>query len=360
MRTLTPLNRDQSAIGLIKIYVSGYDGSVAEPYVVAQATVTPFDGGAPVIKTVHLVLRRNVGSTAHGLVALNGLTMNNSTYADSYISNPSGSPTGPWSVYSSSIDRSNASVVVLGGSVSIASGQIRGNLYLGSGVTAPPASEVTGTITPNYTATFPFPAYPTAAGVSRSYNLASGIPTTLPRAGDLPASDGRYYYFCANTSIRNITITANRDVTIVGTPAVGMPVTSSNPVSLPTTSSLHVYMTGAFTMSGTNINTSGYAGDLRIYTTTAGNCTVGNNSQLVAWFQAPNAALVATGSSTSNRLSGFFLARTITTSNQQHFHYDESLQPPASTASYEVTRWLEFQSAADRALVAGLTGGYLR
>lgn len=360
MRTLTPFNRDQNGVGVVKVYVKGYDGSDAAPYVVAQATVTPFDGGAPVSKTVHLMIRQNAGTTAHGLVALNGLTMNNSTYADSYISNPTGSPTGPWLVYSSAIDRSSASVVVLAGSVSIANGQIKGNLYLGSGVTAPLASEVTGTITTDYTATFPFPTYPTAAGVSQSYDLGSSIPTTLPRAGDLPASDGRYYYFCANTSIRKITITANRDVTIVGTASVGMPVTSTNPISLPTTSSLLVYMTGAFTISGTSINASGYAGDLRIYTTTASNCTIGNNSQLVAWFQAPNAALIATGSSTSNRLSGFFLARTVSTASQQHFHYDESLQPATTAASYDVTRWLDFQSAADRATVAGLTGGYLQ
>ena len=360
MRTLTPFNRDQNAIGLIKVYVRGYDGSDAAPYVVAQATITPFDGGAPVIRTVHLMIRQKAGTTAHGLVALNGLTMSNSTYADSYISNPTGSPAGPWLVYASGIARSNASVAVLAGSVSIASGQIRGNLYLGSGVTAPLASEVTGTITTNYTATFPFPAYPTAAGVSQSYNLGSSIPTTLPRTGDLPASDGRYYYFCASTSVRNFTVRANSNISIIGTASVGMPVTASRPITLPTTSSLHVYLTGAFSISNTALNSSGYAGALRIYTTTTSKCTVGNNSRLVAWFQAPNAALSASGGSTNNRLSGFFLAKTISTASQQHFHYDESLQPAASAASYEVTRWLDFQSAADRATVAGLTGGYLQ
>lgn len=360
MLTLPPLNRNQNAIGLIKVYVKGYDGSDAAPYVVAQGIVTPFDGGAPVCKTVYLVIRRTAAKLAHGLVALNGLTLNNSTYVDSYLSNPGGSALGPWLVYSTAIARPNASVVVLGGSVNIGSGQIRGDLYLGAGVTAPLASEVTGTITSNYTATFSLPTYPTAAGVNQSYNLGSSIPTTLPRAGDLPASDGRYYYFCANTSIRKITITANRDVTIVGTATVGMPVTSSNPITLPATSSLHVYMTGAFTISGSSINPTGYAGDLRIYTTTSSNCTVGNNSQVVAWFQAPNAAFSATGTSANNRLCGFFLARTITVASTQNIHGDETLVGASSSASYDVTRWLEFQSAADRATVSGLTGGYLQ
>jgi hypothetical protein len=360
MRTLTPFNRDQNAIGVTKIYVKGYDGSDAAPYVISQAVVTPFDGGAPIIKTVHLVIRRTAASTPHGLVALNGLTLSGSTFVDSYISNPTSSPTGPWLVYSTAIDRSNASVAVLGGTVSIGSGQIKGNLYLAAGVAAPSAGDVTGTITTNYTVSVPFPTYPTAAGVSQSYNLGSTIPLILPRVGDVAASDGRYYYFCANTSIRSVAITANRDVTIVGTSNVGMPVTALTPVSVPTTSSLHVYMTGAFSLTGSAINASGYAGDVRIYTTTASNCTVGNTSQLVAWFQAPNAAFSASGNSSANRLSGFFLARTITVSQQQDIHCDESLLGVATTPAYDVTRWLDFQSAADKATVSGLTGGYLR
>ena len=360
MRALPTFNRDQNGVGVVKVYVKGYDGSDAAPYIVSQAVVTPFDGGAPIIKTVHLVIRRNAATVAPGLVALNGLTLANATYADSYLSNPLASPAGPWLVYSSLIARSNVSVVVLAGTVSIGTGQIKGNLYLGAGVTAPAASKVTGTITTNYTATFPFPTYPTAASVSQSYNLGSTIPALLPRVGDLPASDGRYYYFCASTSILSLTITASRNVTIVGTASVGMPVTLGTPVTLPTTSSLYVYMTDAFTIAGTGVNTLGYAGNLRIYTTTATACTVGNNSQVVAWFQAPNAAFSATGGNSSNRLSGFFLANTIAVANSQDIHGDESLLVAATTATYDVTRWLDFQSAADRATVAGLTGGYLQ
>ena len=36
MRTLTPFNRDQNAIGVTKIYVKGYDGSDAAPYIIAR------------------------------------------------------------------------------------------------------------------------------------------------------------------------------------------------------------------------------------------------------------------------------------------------------------------------------------
>ncbi len=356
MRTLPTFNRDQNAIGVVKVYVKGYDGSDAAPYLMAQAVVTPFDGGAPVIRTLHLALRRLPGTGGHGLVVLNGaLTMNNSTYADSYISNPSGSPTGPWSAYPAAGARSAASVAVLAGSVSIASGQVRGDMYLGSTVTSPASSDYTGTLTKPYSATYPFPAFPTAAGVSQSYSLGAAIPATLPRTGDLPAADGRYYYF-TSASVRNFTVAANSNVTITGTS--GMAVTTTYPVTLPTTSTLHVYVTGAVTLgTGVALNASGYAGALRICTSTASNCTVANNCQLVAMFHAPNAAFSASGANAANRLSGCFIARTISTNNAHNFHFDESLPV---YATYEMTRYMDFQSAADRATVSGLTGGYLR
>lgn len=360
MRTLTPINRDQSAIGLIKVYVKGYDASDAAPYIVSQAVVTPFDGGAPITKTVHLMINLNAGTTTHGLVALNGLALNTATYADSYISNPTSSPTGPWLVYPAGGARNFTSVAVLAGTVTIGTGQIKGNLYLGTGVASPGASKVTGTITVDYTATFPFPAYPAAAGVSQSYDLASTIPARLPRVGDLPAADGRYYYFCVSTSICSFSVAANSNVTIVGTASVGMPITSTTQITLPTTSTLYVYMTDAFTISATALNASGWAGALKIYTTTTTACTVGNASQVSACIHAPNADLQATGKSNANLLCGRFIAKTISASHTQNIHYDESLQPTASALTYNVTRWLELQSAADRATVAGLTGNYLR
>jgi hypothetical protein len=356
MRTLPTFNRDQNAVGVVKVYVHGYDGSDAAPYIVSQAAVTPFDGGAPVIRTVHLALRRNPGTAGKGLVVLNGaFTLTSPTYADSYISNPTSNPTGPWSVYPAAGARSNNDVVVLAGTVTIGTnGNLRGDLYLGAGVTAPPAARVTGTITKPYSATYLFPAYPTAAGVSQSYNLAATIPATLPRAGDLPAADGRYYYF-TSASVCKFTVAANSNVTIVGTST--MAVTAANFITLPTTSTLQVYVTGVFSISGTNLNVAGYAGAMRIYTSTASACSIGNNSQVVAMIHAPNATLAATGATLTNTVSGMIIAKSITASGGHEFHFDESLPV---YATYDMTRYMDFQSAADRATVAGLTGNYLQ
>jgi hypothetical protein len=356
MRALPTFNRDQNAVGVVKVYVHGYDGSDAAPYIVSQAVVTPFDGSAPVIRTVHLALRRNSGTGGRGLVVLNGaFTLTSPTFADSYISNPTSSPTGPWAVYPAAGARSFTDVVVLAGTVTIGTnGNLRGDLFLGSGVTAPAASKVTGTITKPYTATFSFPAYPTAAGVSQSYNLAATIPAILPRAGDLPAADGRYYYF-TTASVCKFTVAANSNVAIVGTSS--MAVTATNFITLPTTSTLHVYVTGVFSISGTNLNAAGYAGAMRIYTSTASACSIGNNSQVVAMIHAPNATVAATGAALTNTVTGQIIAKSITASGGQEYHFDESLP---LYATYDMTRYMDFQSAADRGTVAGLTGNYLR
>lgn len=353
-RTLPSFNRDQNGVGVVKVYVKGYDGSDAAPYIISQAVVTLFDGGKPVIRTVQLALRRQTGTGGHGLVARNRLTLSNAAYADSYLSDPTGSSTGPWLVYPAGGARNNASTVVLAGTVSIGAGKIKGDLSLGAGVAPPNAAKVTGRIIPNYSFTIPVTTAPTATGVSQSYNLGAAIPAILPRPGDLPAADGRHYYF-TTVSVGKFAVAASSHVAIVSTS--GMAVTAARPVTLPITSTLHVYLSGAFTISGTNLNAAGYAGALRIYTSTASACSIGNNCRVVAMILAPNSNFTASGAAPANTVSGHILARSITVSGGHEFHYDESLPV---YATYAMTRYMDFQSAADRATVAGLTGGYLQ
>ena len=355
MRTLTPFNRDQNAIGTVKIYVKGYDNSDAAPYVISQATITPFDGGAPIVRVLQLRLQKNNAAAANGLVALNGLTFTSDSFADSFNSNPSNSPAGPWLSYSSIIARSSTAAAVLAGSVSIESGRVFGDLRLGSGVVAPPTSYYTGTLTTNYSATFPLPTYPTAGSVSQSYNIGSSIPGTLPRFGDLPASDGRYYYFCNNTTIGAVTISAARNVTIVGT-NTGL----SSGLVLPISGTCFIYMDGPLTLSGGNdITNAAWAGALRVYSSTSSNSSIGNKSEFIGCFHAPSSALTITGANSDGLVVGSFIAQTITAANGKDFHYDEALGPTTLTAAWRVTSWQQFQSSADRASVGTLTGGFL-
>jgi len=355
MKTLPTFNCDQNAIGVVRVFVAGYDGSQATAKVFSQAVITPFDGGAPITKTVQVALKGG-GAPVYGLVAQHGLTFKNSSSADSFDSNPSKSPTGPWADYSAATATAQTTAVILAGSCSVASGKIHGDLKLGSGVATPSTSDFTGTATTNFTATFLLPDYPTAAGVSRSYDVGSALPATLPRGGDQPAADGRYYYFCRNTTIGAVTIATGKNVTIVGTnTAMGAGLTIAN------LGTCAIYLDKTVVLgTGKTINDTNWAGACRIYTSTTGTCSFASNSRITACLYAPNADLTATGTGSSGMLTGIFVADTITASNKMNFHFDTALLAAGTGTGWTVTNWLELQNEADRATVAGLTGGFLR
>lgn len=52
-RTLPSFDRSQSAVGVVKVFVLGYNSTTAAT-VYAQATITPLDQGAPVVKTLKI------------------------------------------------------------------------------------------------------------------------------------------------------------------------------------------------------------------------------------------------------------------------------------------------------------------
>jgi len=353
MRTFPALNRDQHAVAVLKVYVQGYNGGVASPYVIAQATLTPFDGGAPVVRTVRCTLRSGTGFLMNGLVALQGLTMKGRTEADSFHSNPTNSPTGPWRPYSTAIARSNTQAIVVSGPISIGSGGIKGNLWLGPTVTPPAASTVSGSIRRDFADTFRPPVYPTPDSVSQSYNLGSTLPATLPAAGHVAAADGNFYYFINGATIGALTVPTGRNIVLVGT---GTRMTSG--LTLQGNATCTIYIDGAVDITGTITNGS-WAGALRIHTTTTADCVIGNSGQIAACLFAPNANFTAKGGNTSGMLVGSYLAKTITTAGQMDFHYDEALMGLSTEKTWQVTQWMELAAEGDRAALAALTGNFL-
>ncbi len=355
-RTLTPFNRDQNAIGTVKIHVAGYSGAILTPVVHAQATIAPLDGSVPIVKTLRIKLRKTA-FFARGIVARNGLSWSGQASTDSYISNPSGSPTGPWVAYPGAGARSNTMVIVPAGTISLGSqGTIGGDLALGAGVAPPPANKVTGQITSNFTGTFPLPVYPTTASVTQSYSLGATVPAALPRAGDLPAADGRYCYFFDGATIASTTIGIGRKVTLVGRNT-----SLGSGLSLNSGASCLIYIDGPINAgSGGAINNSNWAGALQIFSSTTAGCSIGGNGQIYACVYAPNAALTCSGGGSSGMLVGSFVANTISSTGHMDFHYDESLRFTTDGSPWMMSGWFDLQTAADRATVAALTGGFLR
>lgn len=356
MRTLSPFNRDQNAVGTVKVFVRGYDTTNATPFVISQATILPFDGSPPIVKVLRIGLLQ-AGTFVNGIVGLNGLSLKGQPLIDSFNSNPSGSPTGPWITYSSVISRANTSVIVKSGAIDLGNGLVKGNVALGAGVVAPPAAQVTGTITKNYGGQFRMPTYPTAASVSRSYNLGSKLPAQLPAAGHLPAADGRYYYFVSGATISNLTIAAGANVTIVGTST-----SLSTGLTINSTATCAIFMDGAVSASSQgSLNNNNWAGALQIFTTSSSPCEISGNGELRASVYAPNANLTAKGGGSSGSVVGSYVAKTITATGQMAFHYDEALRylNTAGGNRWAISSWEEVQTITDRASLAALTGNFL-
>lgn len=369
-RTLT-FSRDTSAIGAVKIFVSGYDASLTTPYILSQATITPFDGGRPITKVrrMDLQVKKSPGAA---LVGLNGVTWNGTSTVNSFVSSAGGS-SGPWSAYPGGGARSNACVIVPAGTVSLgAAGMISGDLKLGAAVTPPAASHVSGTISTNYTGTWSLPALPPWASLMSSRVYFSSLPATLPVAGHAAAADGVYYYVLFAGDIGATTITAGKKVVILG-----LDVNLNAGLNVQSGAYCLIYMDGAINCASADalINTS-WAGGLQVFTWTTSTCNLGNAGQTMGCFMAPFAPMVVTGGASTGSFVGSLIAKSITVSGHMDFHYDEtlgslgsigsigSMGSPGTTATSALvgitrTKWSEVKSRIDLANLGTLTGNFL-
>ena len=130
---MPPFNRDQNAIDLVKVFVSGYDRSSASPVVISQATSTPFDGGPSFVRLLRIGLATG-GTFINGVVALAGLSLQGQPQIDSFNSNPTNSLTELWRRYSAAISAGHALVVTLAGADDLGDGLVKGNVNRGAGV----------------------------------------------------------------------------------------------------------------------------------------------------------------------------------------------------------------------------------
>jgi hypothetical protein len=356
-RTISFPTMDQNASGSVKVWVAGYDGSAVEPIAVTKAIITPYDHSAPITKTIKIIMSKS-GALPKGLIAKNAITWNGHPFADSFISSPSpGVP--PFTQWSMGVSRSNITIGSLDGpSIDLGSGGVvDGNVMLGPGVTLAGSGTVTGNTIPNMTYSFSMPTYPTNTGATGYINLGTvaSLPATLPTAADIAAAptgaaDGKYYYFVNGATIGTTTITAGKNVVIVGTSTSMAPGLSIG-VSGTQVGSATIYMDGPVAIGNGSINTSSWAGALNVYTTTTSNTTISGNGFFCGCLFAPNSTLVGNGGgNNSEDLCGSFVVGGVTSNGHMSFHYDEALGSPPTTKAWSLALWAELQTAADRAL----------
>lgn len=382
---------DQNATGYVNVWVAGYDGGDALPMIVAKSVITPLQG-PKIEKYIKMYLSKN-GMLAKGVVALNGINWNGHPLSDSFKSSTvPGVP--PLTNYDPDTARPNTIVADLAGTIDLSQGTVKGNVLTGPGVTVT-GGNITGSTIGNFSYNYNYPTVPTNTGAAGNYALGS-IPTVLPRppvivggtvvtpadpasgrpavitggtvttAGDVPAADGKYYYFVNGQTIGDVTISAGANVVIVGTGGTNMNIGNSAGIKVPSTSttatpanvigSATVYMDGPITISGNGVinkvdsPNSSWAGALNIYTTTTSDITMSGNAAFYGSIFAPNAALVGNGGgNTTEDLSGSFVFKSITSNGHMNLHFDEGLGGQAPAKPWALTLWTELQSSADRA-----------
>jgi hypothetical protein len=353
--TLPPFNRNLTAIGIVKVYVAGYNGAVTIPEVYSQATIAPLDGSPPVTKTLKLGLKKK-GAYNAAIITRASADLGAHSVVDSFNSNPTGSAGATPLAYPGTGAAANATLIALGGSVSLGNqGRVKGSVAVATGVSPPPASQVSGDIIADYNGSFPLPSFPTIASVTRGYFLLT-IPGTLPRAGDSPASDGRYYYFAPLTPIGATTITAGKNVTVV-------PSRVTSGLTIETGASCIIYTLGTITTSGNaGIVNNHWAGALQIFTWTTDTCDLAHNNPIYACVYAPFAEVRATGGGSNPTFVGAIMAKSVRTSANMAFHYDEALQTSSGVVGigWTFSTWYDLQGEAGSANLGSLTDGFLQ
>jgi hypothetical protein len=219
---------DQGVTGTVRVYIYGYKGNA--PKVVARSTIIM--GGStkpPIEKWVEIQLRKT-SKFANGLVAKQQIRFSgNNASVDSWNSNPDKNDATAAIPYSSGVRHDKGSV----GSVSVSVDAIlvqNADIWgyaatggalpsVGSNGLVGPFGTASGTmnmanVSTDFVANFDPVTVPATTGYSLG-SITSGI--SLPRTGDSPSADGKFYYTASEISFNNDTLAIAKRA--VGDPA---------------------------------------------------------------------------------------------------------------------------------------------
>ncbi len=348
----------------VRVYVKNYTYS-GTPYIVVKSTITPATG-RPIEKWVRISLRSR-SLFSNGLVAKNVIDWAGHPSADSWNSKPD--PALAAVPYSVGVRLSNCTVGCVSatnGAIDLANGTVMGNVATGGGTVAGSAT-ITGTVSTDFSATFPAVSVPVPVTVNSPTSI-SGT-TTFPSAAvgtAINAADSTYYYdfgssynIAINGGGKNIQIAAGTKVVFIlnnhlNNPAISIGGNAFMNVNAGAT--LKVYTNGNLAMAGNGVaNSNVEPATLQIYgtrTTTGQTITVSGNGQLRAAVYAPFAAVTANGGGATGQIQGSIVAESIDMNGGPDFHYDQALGNLGAGVGVGVSLWKELQTADERALYA--------
>lgn len=368
---------DNRAVGTIQVYVTDYNPAPGtSPKLVAKATVLPASG-LGLSRMVEITLKRRT-IFAGGLVARESITFSNSTDVASWNSDPDNNPATPAVGYTSGAMTAHAFVGTLSGSndaINTSGGDIYGHVGTGGGTVAHTGGAIltdspTGSgwdaslVDTNFSSNLTTPVAPPLPASYNTITTSITSDTTLPRTGDSPATDGKYYYNFASGA--GVVLGGNDELNIAGNVvlylqshagATALSIGGTGKIDIANTGTLAVYTNGNMDIGGNGMaNANANAASCLIYGTNTGTgqtITMTGNATTVTAINAPNASFSITG---SGELWGSVIARTIALNGNAAFRYDEALPKFINTTGtgnpWGVAKWREMTQATERAIYA--------
>jgi len=373
----TSIALDNGAVGTIQVYVTDYNPAAGTaPRLVAKATVLPA-GGLGLSRIVEITLKRRT-IFAGGMIVRETINFSANTKVSSWNSDPDNNPASPPIGYSDAVKTANTFVGTISttnGAINTGSGDIYGRLGTGGGTVTHASGAVltnspTGTgwnnslVNTNFVSNLATPVAPALPAVVNTVTTSLTSNTTLPRAGDTAAADGKYYYNFASGA--GVLIAGNNQLNVSGkvvvylqshAGATAVSVGGNAKIAIAGTGNLTVYTNGNMAVGGngmTNANTN--AASCLIYGTNTGSgqtISMNGNATTVAAINAPNADYSITG---NGEIWGSIVARNVTLNGNAGFRYDEALMNYANTTGtgnpWGIAKWREMTQSTERAVYA--------
>ena len=364
---------DNGATGTLQVYATDYNPAVGtSPKLVAKATLLPASG-LGLSRMIEITLRRRTIFAA-GLVARNNITFSANTVVSSWDSDPDNNPATAPVGYSEARKTANAfvgTISTVNGAINTGAGDIYGRIGTGGGTVTHDSGAIlstsptgtgwnTGLVNVPFVSNLDTPVAPALPATVNSITTSISSSVSLPRAGDSPASDGKYYYsFAAGAAISlagNSQLTVSDNVVLylqshAATTAVSIGGTAK--IQVASGGNLTVYTDGNIAIGGNGMaNANANAASTLIYGTNAGSgqtITMTGNATTIAAINAPNADFSITG---NGELWGSVIARNITLNGNAAFRYDEALLDYSNTTGtgnpWGIAKWRELTLTAER------------
>lgn len=378
----------------VKVQISNCNLTLpTKPIIKAQARLSLPNGMPSVEKWVEITLDApasgspgNNPRTHPGLVAKHAIKFNgNNPTVDSWNSDPGkvGSQTVPYSAASKNDEGFVGSIDVAVDMVTIQNADIKGHVATANDTNLAnnvgPNGSVLADDSPAGTKIDPrrvstdfkatLPDIPAPSGSFTSLGPINDS-ISLPRPGDTPAADGKYYYQTGNITLNNKALSITSDKVVLNTPypydiKIGG---GSGILKISTGASLEIYAGRDVDIAGNGVANGTPSGStlttldaqqpakFKVWGTGTANTPqsikIAGNGALSGVIDAPNADVVING---NGDVMGSVVANNITLVGNAAFHYDEALGQnafgtPADTGSTALTiyRWRELLSSTEK------------